>query len=94
MDNEEQSAILSGRAFGLRDGATKEKFDIAMKMAQWKDEQFAAEKQALIDNACEILESIIFDKVDTIAYDKDGVEFVASMDGKEFADFFRKVMEA
>lgn len=51
--NEEQAAILSGRVLGLRDGATKEKFDIAMKMARWKDEQFAAEKQALIDKACE-----------------------------------------
>lgn len=25
----------------------------ALEMAQWKDEQFAAEKQALIDKACE-----------------------------------------
>lgn len=39
MTNEEQAAILSGRALGLRDGSTKEKFDIAIKMAQWKDEQ-------------------------------------------------------
>ena len=39
MTNEEQAAILSGTALGLKDGATKEKFDIAIKMAQWKDEQ-------------------------------------------------------
>ena len=31
----------------------EECYDSAMDMAQWKDEQFAKEKQALIDKACE-----------------------------------------
>lgn len=38
--NEEQAAIMSGRALGFRDGLTKEKYDIALNMAQWKDEQY------------------------------------------------------
>ena len=31
----------------------EECYDSAMEMAEWKDEQFAKEKQALIDKACE-----------------------------------------
>lgn len=55
MTNEKQAAILSGRALGFSDGITKEKYDIAMKMAQWKDKQFVAEKQELIDDVCFLL---------------------------------------
>ena len=66
------------------------------QLAEWLCELKALREQSesFVDKACECLEEIIFDRVDTLAYDKDGVEFVASMDGKEFADFFRKVMEA
>lgn len=93
MTNEEQAAILSGRALGFSDGITKEKYDIAMKMAQWKDQEFAKQKQALIDKTCSWLENIIFDKVDALFYDDNDIEFVKTVSGKEFADIFRKSME-
>lgn len=32
-----------------------------MEMAQWKDEQFEAEKQALIDKACEWMEHNVWE---------------------------------
>ena len=40
MTNEEQAAILSGMAWGFKDGIAKGKYDIAIKMAQWKDMKF------------------------------------------------------
>lgn len=49
--NEEQAAILSGMALGLRDGATKEKFDIAMKMGEWKDKEIRVIIDKEIDRA-------------------------------------------
>lgn len=36
-------------------------YDDLMQMAQWKDEQFKAEKQALIDKACEWLEHNVWE---------------------------------
>lgn len=65
----------------------------AVEMAQWKDEQFAAEKHDLIDKACSWLENIIFDKVDALFYDDNDIEFVKTVSGKEFTDIFRKAME-
>lgn len=65
----------------------------AVEMAQWKDEQFTKQKQALIDKACELLEYIIFDKVDVLLYDDNDIEFVKTISGKEFADIFQKVMK-
>lgn len=53
----------------------------------------AAERQALIDKACEWLENIIFDEVDALFYDDDDIEFVKTISGEEFADIFRKAME-
>lgn len=40
ITNEEQAAILSGRAWWIKEGITNQIYEIALDMAQWKDEQF------------------------------------------------------
>ena len=52
-------------------------------MAQWKDAQFAEQKQALIDKACDWLKSYSQYRSDLIAKHLD----------ENFIDEFRKAME-
>ena len=60
MTNKEKAYEIArfNREFYGEGGAShkyseEECYDSAMDMAKWKDEQFAKEKQALIDKACE-----------------------------------------
>ena len=61
MTNEEKAEEIarSNQKFFYEDGgydiksSDEECYDSAMEMARWKDAQFAKEKQALIDKACE-----------------------------------------
>ena len=60
MTNEEKAREIArfNREFYSTGGTShkysdEECYNSAMKMAEWKDEQFAKEKQALIDKACE-----------------------------------------
>ena len=62
MTNEEKAYEIArfNREFYGEGGAShkyseEECYDSAMDMAKWKDEQFAKEKQALIDKGCEWL---------------------------------------
>ena len=69
MTNEEKAEEIarSNQKFFYEDGgydiksSDEECYDSAMEMAEWKDEQFAKEKQALIDNVCEWLKNNIRD---------------------------------
>ena len=69
MTNEEKAEEIarSNQKFFYEDGgydiksSDEECYDSAMEMARWKDEQFAKEKQALIDNVCEWLKNNIHD---------------------------------
>ena len=69
MTNEEKAEEIarSNQKFFYEDGgydiksSDEECYDSAMEMARWKDEQFAKEKQALIDNVCEWLKNNIRD---------------------------------
>ena len=92
MTNDEKARELSDSRHCI--GLTCEQCRdiVAIKMAQWKDEQFAAQKNELIENACSWLENIIFDKVDALFYDDNDIEFVKTVSGKEFADIFRKAI--
>lgn len=60
MTNTEKAYEIArfNREFYSEGGAShkysdEECYNSAMQMARWKDEQFAKEKQALIDKACE-----------------------------------------
>lgn len=72
--NEEKAEEITWKLFD--DGlsfynymAQRQKIQSAiMKMAQWKDEQFKAERQALIDKACEWLEYYL--SFDVMSFDK------------------------
>lgn len=55
MKNEEKAKELADYYAGETDYKECGAYDAALAMAQWKDEQFKAEKQALIDKACEWL---------------------------------------
>ena len=62
MTNEEKAYEIArfNREFYGEGGAShkyseEECYDSAMDMAKWKDEQFAKEKQALIDKGCKWL---------------------------------------
>lgn len=96
MTNEEKASELGKKyeipCHGVGD-CEFEARQAALEAMVWKDLHFAAEKQALIDNACEWLENIIFDKVDALFYDDNDIEFVKTVSGKEFAELFRKAME-
>lgn len=58
MENEEKASELGNKyetpCHGVGDCEFEAK-QAALEAMAWKDEQFAAEKQALIDNACEWL---------------------------------------
>ena len=55
--NEEKAKKITDRIFESGFNTNRTFYDMAknaaMTMAKWKDEQFKAEKQALIDKACE-----------------------------------------
>lgn len=53
MTNEEKAKELAGYCAGETDYKETAAYDAALAMATWKDEQLEAEKQALIDKACE-----------------------------------------
>lgn len=55
MTNEEKAKELADYYAGETDYNERAAYDAAYAMAQWKDEQLEAEKQALIDKACEWL---------------------------------------
>ena len=56
-NNEEKAKKITDRIFESGFNTNRTFYDMAknaaMEMARWKDEQFKAEKQALIDKACE-----------------------------------------
>ena len=55
--NEEKAKKITDRIFESGFNTNRTSYDMAkdaaMEMARWKDEQLEAEKQALIDKACE-----------------------------------------
>lgn len=53
MTNEEKAKELADYYAGETDYKECAAYDAALAMAKWKDEQLEAEKQALIDKACE-----------------------------------------
>ena len=59
-----------------------------LSMAYWKDEQFAKEKQALIDNACEWLKTNMYEGTCEQILSKKPYPFM-----KDFIDAFKKAME-
>ena len=58
-NNEEKAKKITDRIFESGFNTNRTFYDmaknVAMEMARWKDEQLEAEKQALIDKACEWL---------------------------------------
>ena len=56
-NNEEKAKKITDRIFESEFNTNRTFYDMAkntaMEMAEWKDEQLEAEKQALIDKACE-----------------------------------------
>lgn len=61
--------------------STDDCFSSAIQMAEWKDEQFAEQKQALINKACEWLNDLMF----AFGYD--------AIDRDENLRDFKKAME-
>lgn len=64
-------------------------YRMTLEMAQWKDEQFAKQKQAIIDNACEWLKenfNVILERFECGAIER--VLFTP-----EIEERFRKAME-
>lgn len=62
MSNEEKASeivikIQNSSHLDYDGRRAKYMYESMIEIAKWKDEQFVAEKQALIDNACEWLES-------------------------------------
>ena len=70
----------------------EDKYDIAMEMAKWKDEQFAKEKQALIDKACEWLKDMAW-YYHNWEWNGDTYEKEIVVDVEKFINDFKKAME-
>ena len=61
MKSEEKAKELADYYAGETDYKECAAYDAALAMAQWKDEQLEAEKQALIDKACEWLRNNMYE---------------------------------
>lgn len=61
MTNEEKAKELADYYAGETGYKERAAYDAAYAMAQWKDEQLEAEKQALIDKACEWLRNNMYE---------------------------------
>ena len=89
MTNEEKAKHLASREMygGFTLAEQNAAYDAAMAMAEWKDEQFAQERQQLIDKACEWIKDNINSYLDWYDWGKCRV-------GKdELIDDFRKAMK-
>ena len=91
MKSEEKAKELADYYAGETDYKECAAYDAALAMAQWKDEQFKAEKQALIDKACEWLRNNSY-MLDTWDEDKYYVVFEFE-DKDEMIKEFHKAMK-
>lgn len=90
------NCIKCGGRLSVEKGCSE--FQNIMAMAQWKDEQFAAEKQALIDKACEWLKDNFETQSEIVGYSpaRGRVRYCVSKDFivvSEMIDRFRKTIE-
>ena len=89
MTNEEKALALS--SMNRYDFSVKESnaaYTAAMAMAQWKDEQLEAEKQALIDKACEWLRNNMYEGTCEQMLSKKPYPFMC-----DFIEEFKKAMK-
>lgn len=61
MNNVEKAKEIAFDYFQKEELTINIRIEAALRMAQWKDEQFKAEKQALIDKACEWLRNNMYE---------------------------------
>ena len=61
MTNEKKAKEFADYYAGETDYKECAAYDAALAMAKWKDEQLEAEKQALIDKACEWLRNNMYE---------------------------------
>lgn len=97
MTNSEMATYIAKRHDEDRPVDTSRKA-AALEAMAWKDEQFAAEKQAFIDKACEWLKDNFETQSEIVGYSpaRGRVRYCVSKDFivvSEMIDIFRKSME-
>ena len=88
MTNEEKTKEFADYYAGETDYKERAAYDAAYAMAQWKDEQLEAEKQALIDKACEWLRNNMYEGSCEQMLSKKPYPFMS-----DFIEEFKKAMK-